>query len=209
VTELRTVADLRERYTDPGARGQAKVIGALDDNCRAFLSRCPFFVLASADASGRSDASPRGGGPGFLHVLDDHHVAWADLSGNNRLDSFQNLVANPGVGLLCMIPGLDETLRINGRATLSTDPELCAAIAIDEGKPAKVAVVVEVEEAYIHCAKAFRRGGMWKPEQWPDRTDMPTIACMLRDHVAVDITAEAIDEGLETNYRDTMWEPGG
>jgi PPOX class probable FMN-dependent enzyme len=207
--DLRSVDDLRTLYADPGARGQAKVIHALDDNCRAFLALCPFFVLATSDAAGRCDASPRGGGPGFLHVLDDHHVAWADLSGNNRLDSFQNVVANSSVGLLCMIPGMDETLRINGAASLSTSPDLCAAVAIDEGRPAKVAVVVAVEEAYIHCAKAFRRGGMWTPEQWPDRAGLPTAACMLRDHVRVDIDADVINEGLEQNYRDTMWEPGG
>jgi PPOX class probable FMN-dependent enzyme len=205
---LGDVAALRTRYADPGARGQAKVIHALDDNCRAFLAHCPFFVLATADAEGRADASPRGGHPGVITVLDDHHVAWADLSGNNRLDSFQNIVANHHVGLLCMIPGLDETLRINGTATLSTDAALCARLA-DGGRVPKVVVVVEVADAYIHCAKALRRGGLWDRDAWPDRADMPTIACMLRDHVRFDGDASVIEAGLEQNYEQTMWEPGG
>ena len=205
---MRTVDDLRAVYPDPGARGQAKVINALDDNCRAFLAHCPFFVLASADDDGRADASPKGGPPGFVHVLDDGHVAWADLAGNNRLDSFQNVVTNPSVGLLCVIPGLDETLRINGTATLSTDPGLCAQLAIGDKVP-RVAVVVAVDEAYIHCAKAFRRGAVWRPAEWPDRSAMPTMACMLRDHTGLNVEPEVIEATLERSYEQTLWEPGG
>jgi PPOX class probable FMN-dependent enzyme len=208
MADLLDVDGLRTIYKDPGPRAQAKVIHALDGNCRAFLERCPFLVFATADGDGRCDASPRGGAPGFVHVLDDHRLAFADLSGNNRLDSFQNVVANPNVGLLCMVPGRDETLRVNGRATLSDDPELCAALAID-ARPAKVVVVVEVAEAYIHCAKALRRGGVWDPERWPDQRDLPSAACMLRDHTGYDVDAQAIEDGLEENYRATMWEPGG
>jgi PPOX class probable FMN-dependent enzyme len=208
VTSLESVADLRELYPDPGARGQAKVINALDDNCRAFLAHCPFFVLASSDADGRADASPKGGQPGFVRVLDNHRIAWADLAGNNRLDSFQNIVDNRSVGLLCMIPGLDETLRINGNATLSTDAALCELLAAG-GKVPKVAVVVDVQEAYIHCAKAFRRGGVWRTDAWPDRSDMPTIACMLRDHLEFDGDAAVIEANLERSYETTLWEPGG
>jgi PPOX class probable FMN-dependent enzyme len=205
---LSSVADLRTLYPDPGARGQAKVITALDDNCRAYLAHCPFVVVATADGAGRCDASPKGGTPGFIHVLDDSHLAWADMSGNNRLDSFQNIVDNQGIGLLCIIPGLDETLRINGTATLSTDGALCEQLAID-GKVAKVAVIVTVDEAYIHCAKAFRRGGVWRREQWPDRSDMPTIACILRDHTEFDGDVAAVQARLDSSYERTMWEPGG
>ncbi len=205
---LTTAAELREWYRDPGARGQAKVVHTLDANCRAFLEHCPFFILASADAEGRCDASPRGGGAGFVRVLDDRHLAWGDLSGNNRLDSFQNVVANPAVGMLCMIPGMDETLRINGRATVTTDQAVCAGVSVD-GRTAKVAVVVEVDEAYIHCAKALRRGGLWSPDRWPDRSALPTAACMLRDHLDFDGDPAIIEENLEANYRATLWEPGG
>lgn len=207
-TSLETVADLREIYADPGERGQAKVITALDDNCRAFLAHCPFFVLASADDGGRADASPKGGPPGFIHVLDDHHIAWADLAGNNRLDSFQNIVGNNSVGLLCMIPGLDETLRINGEATLSTDSATREQVAVG-GRVPKVAAVVAVHEAYIHCAKALRRGAVWRPDEWPDRSSMPTIACMLRDHTELAVDPDVIEESLERSYAKTMWEPGG
>ena len=206
--ELTAVAELRDLYRDPGARGQAKVVRALDENCRAFLARCPFFALASADGNGRCDSSPRGGSPGFVHVLDDLHLAWGDLSGNNRLDSFQNIVANSSVAMLCMIPGMDETLRINGTASITTDATVCQRVTMD-GRPTNVAVVVAVDEAYIHCAKALRRSGLWAPDRWPDRTGLPSAACMLRDHLAFDGDPSVIDEGLEANYRDTMWEPGG
>ena len=207
-TSLESVADLREIYPDPGARGQAKVISVLDDNCRAFLAHCPFFVLASSDADGRADASPKGGPSGFVHVLDGHHIAWADLAGNNRLDSFQNIVTNRAVGLLCMIPGLDETLRVNGEATLSTDIALREQVTIG-GRVPKVAVVVEVHEAYIHCAKAFRRGAVWNRAEWPDRSTMPTISCMLRDHTGLAVEAAVIEASLERSYEQTLWEPGG
>jgi PPOX class probable FMN-dependent enzyme len=208
VDELTSVAELRTLYRDPGARGQAKVIHALDAHCRAFLAHCPFFVLATADDQGRCDASPRGGAAGFVHVLDDVHLAWGDLSGNHRLDSFQNLVANPHVGMLCMVPGMDETLRINGTASITTDTAVCERVSI-VGPPARVAVVIAIDEAYVHCAKAFRRGGMWTPDHWPDRSQLPTAACMLRDHVRFDGDPAIVEADLEANYRETMWEPGG
>ena len=133
--------DLRTIYRE--ARGGAvdKVIHKLDEHCVDFLARSPFMVLSTADADGRVDGSPKGGEPGFAQVLDDGRVAWADSSGNNRLDSFENVVENPHVALLFMIPGLDETLRINGVAELSTDADLCERFAFKD-RPAKVVAVV-------------------------------------------------------------------
>jgi PPOX class probable FMN-dependent enzyme len=137
---LESVDDLRTIYRPPARGPIDKVIHRLDAHCVDFLAKSPFFVLSTADADGVCDGSPKGGPPGFVGVLDDYRLGWADFAGNNRLDSFQNLVANDRVALLFLIPGLDETLRVNGRAELVTDPELCRRFAID-GKPARVVVV--------------------------------------------------------------------
>lgn len=205
---LSSLEELRTVYRQPSGGAVDKVIDRLDDHCAEFLAASPFFVLATAGADGGCDASPKGGAPGFVRVLDEHRLAWADLSGNNRLDSFENLVDNAHVGLLFVIPGMDETLRVNGRAELTTDPELCAALSV-EGKPAKVAVVVHVAEAYVHCSKAFRRAALWSQERWPAATERPSAACMLRDHVAIDVAASVIEDALEQDARDTLWQPAG
>ncbi len=205
---LDSVDDLRGIYRPPGRGPVDKVIDRLDEHCADFLAKSPFFVLSTADAAGVCDASPKGGPPGFVRVLDEHQLAWPDYSGNNRLDSFQNLVANDSVALLFMIPGLDETLRVNGTAELVADPTLGEALAI-AGKPATVAVVVTVGEAYIHCAKALRRGGLWSPESWLADDELPSAACIVRDHAALEADVATIDESRRLDLRTTLWEPGG
>ena len=205
---LGSVDDLRTIYRPPRGGAVDKVIHRLDAHCADFLARSPFFVLSTADAGGVCDASPKGGQPGFVRALDEHRLGWADLAGNNRLDSFENLVDNPHVGLLFLIPGLDETLRVNGTAVLRTDADLLDAFAV-EGKPARVVVVVTVAEAYIHCAKALRRGRLWDTDSWSSRDDLPSIGCIVRDHANVDVAPEVIDAALEDNLQKTLWEPGG
>lgn len=150
----------------------------------------------------------QGGAPGFVRALDEGHLAWPDLSGNNRLDSFQNLVDNPGVAMLCMIPGRDDTLRVNGTAQLRTDPELRQAVAVD-GRTPEIVVVVTVEEAYIHCAKALRRAGLWSPDAWPDLGDLPSAGCMVKDHTAAEVDGAVIDDAMEQDLQATLWQPGG
>jgi predicted pyridoxine 5'-phosphate oxidase superfamily flavin-nucleotide-binding protein len=136
-------------------------------------------------------------------------LAFPDLAGNNRLDSIGNLVDSPGVGLLFMIPGLDETLRVNGTATITSDPailELC----VDGDLVPNVAIGVDVEAAYIHCAKALRRSRLWHPEAWPALADMTSIACMLRDHYnEPDLDVGAVEDHLEVSYEQTTWAVGG
>jgi uncharacterized protein len=205
---LASVADLREHYRPPGPNPIKKVIHHLDVHCADFIAKSPFFVLSTADADGVCDGSPKGGPPGFVQVLDAQRLAWADLSGNNRLDSFQNLVTNPRVALLFLIPGLDETLRINGSAELVTDPDLGRRVAVD-GKPARVAVVVTVDEAYVHCAKALRRAELWSADHWLAAEELPSAACMVRDHVGLDIDLEAYEAARERNLQETLWRPGG
>jgi PPOX class probable FMN-dependent enzyme len=205
---LASVDDLRSLYRPPRGGPVDKVIHRLDAHCIEFLAKSPFFVLSSANADGICDGSPKGGAPGFVQALDDHRLAWADLSGNNRLDSFQNLVTNDSVALLFMIPGLDETLRVNGRAALVTEAELCERFAVD-GKQARVVVVVTVVEAYIHCAKALRRAGLWSPDSWLDATERPSAACIVKDHARIDADIATIESARQRDLATTLWEPGG
>lgn len=205
---LGSVDDLRAIYRPPGRGPVDKVIHRLDQHCADFLAKSPFFVLSSADADGVCDGSPKGGPAGFVRVLDEQRLAWPDYAGNNRLDSFQNLVTNDSVALLFLIPGLDETLRVNGTAELLTDPALCEQLAID-GKPARVVVVVTVREAYIHCAKALRRAELWSADSWLHPDELPSAACIVKDHAAIDADVAVIDDARERDLRATLWEPGG
>lgn len=203
--------ELRSVYRPPNAVPLEKVIHTLDEHCVDFLAKSPFMVLSTANADGTVDGSPKGGEPGFVSAIDDLRIAWADLSGNNRLDSFENIVTNPAVALLFMIPGLDETLRINGTAELSTDPELCESLAVG-GRPAKVAVVVTIAEAYVHCNKAFRRSSLWDSDSWISEDAIPDGATMFKAHAAEglkDMSASDINAALEKDAKATMWAPGG
>ena len=200
--------DLRTIYREAKGGAVDKVIHELDHHCVNFLAKSPFMVLSTADENGVVDGSPKGGEPGFARVLADGRVGWADSSGNNRLDSFENVVINPSVAMLFMIPGLNETLRINGTAELLTDPELGEQLSLG-GRPAKVVVAVTVEEAYMHCAKAFRRASLWDPETWSAEDALPSGVEMLRDHAAIDAPVEVIAEHYEADTKATLWAPGG
>jgi hypothetical protein len=206
--QLTSVEDLRGIYRPPAGAPVDKVIHRLDAHCVDFIAKSPFFVLSTANAHGVCDGSPKGGSPGFVEVLDEKRLAWADFSGNNRLDSFQNLVGNDSVALLFLIPGLDETLRVNGRAELVVDPELRERFAVG-GRPARVVVVVTVDEAYIHCAKALRRAELWSSETWLDRAQLPSAACIVKDHAKIDVEVAVIEEYRERDLASTLWQPGG
>lgn len=203
--EICTVDDLRAIYRLPRGGPLDKQHAVITDHDRAFIAHSTIVLIATADADGRCDVSPKGGTPGFVTVLDEHTVGIPDLAGNNRLDSMQNLVSNDGIGLLLMIPGIDETLRVNGTARLVTDPEVLQACAVGAAVP-KVAFVVDVEEVYLHCGKALRRGSLWKPEAWPDTSDMPTVPRMFRDLVAPELEVEVIEQALEADYATTLWQ---
>ncbi len=203
ITDLRA---LRERYRDPHPFVLRKQIDRIDPGARDFIARSSFVLVATASSQG-VDVSPRGGPPGFVRVLDEHRIAMTDLSGNNRLDTFINLLDQPRLGMLFLIPGLGETLRVNGRATLTSDPAILAATAI-EGRSAPVAIGVDVEECFVHCAKALLRGGLWDPDGWPGADDRPSPAQMLKDHVGLDVDAALIEADLAEGYAATMWWPG-
>jgi PPOX class probable FMN-dependent enzyme len=208
VDEICTVEELRTIYRMPRGGPVDKEHPSITEHDRSFIAHAPFVVISSADADGRCDGSPKGGPPGFVTVLDDGTVAIPDLSGNNRLDSIENIVANPYVGLLFMIPGIEETLRVNGPARLSTDPAVLDACTTHGARP-KLAIVVEPEAVYLHCGKALRRSSLWEQAGWPDTSAMPTIACMFRDLVAPTLEPAVIEAALEQDYVTTLWEPGG
>jgi uncharacterized protein len=204
-----SVDELREIYPMPAAPSVSKEIGHLDEHCRTFIAHATFMVMATGDRAGACDVSPKGGPPGFVAVLDEHRLAIPDLSGNNRLDSLANLIERPGIALLFCVPGLDETLRVNGVATITTAPEVLDA-AETRGIRPRVAIGVDVETAFLHCAKALRRGVVWQPDQWPDTTAMASVACMLRDHYGIPgMDVEAVQERLDDSYGNRMWLPGG
>jgi PPOX class probable FMN-dependent enzyme len=203
---LTSEAELRSIFPPPGRRAQEKQIDHLDDHCRALIAHAPFVAIGTTNADGTGDVSPKGGPPGFVTVLDDRRLAMGELPGNNRLDGYRNLVANPAIGMLFLVPGIGETLRVNGQGYVTTDPEVLDACALD-GRPPKVALGVDVQEAFIHCAKALRRANLWEPGQWPATDDMPTIACMLVAHAEIpgDEDGTKTAAALEAAYATTLW----
>ena len=186
---ITTPQQLRERYAEPTERARRKQLDALDAHCKAFIALSPFVVLATSDAAGRVDATPRGGAPGFVVVQGDHTLLLGDAPGNNRLDALENLLQNPQAGLLFMIPGVDETLRVNGRVELSTDPADVAACR-DERRAPKVVLRMTVQEAFLHCAKAFMRARLWHEEARMARDRLPTMNQMIHDQLGLDAPPE-------------------
>jgi uncharacterized protein len=203
-------SDLRELYRMPHEGTKMKVLPTLDKHARTFIEASPFVLIGTTSTDGTGDVSPKGGPAGFVVVLDDQRIAIPDLSGNNLLDSITNIVHGSGIGLLFLVPGVDETLRVNGHACLTTDPEVLDACAVKDRRP-KAAIGVVVAQQYMHCAKAFRRSELWSPDSWPDRDAIPSLGCILRDQISA-ISAydpALIDADLEKNYASTLWEPGG
>jgi PPOX class probable FMN-dependent enzyme len=202
--------ELRELYRMPFDTTRQKVLSTLDRHARAFIEASPFLLVGTTSSDGTGDVSPKGGPPGFVVVLDDQRIAIPDLSGNNLLDSIANIVDGSGIGLLFLVPGVDETLRVNGHACVTTDPDVLDACAVKDRRP-KAAIGVVVQQQYMHCAKAFRRSELWSAASWPDRSSLPTLGCILRDQISAisEMTPEAIDENLERDYATNLWEPGG
>lgn len=172
--------DLRAIIGNPRQLILDKVTPYVTPLVQEFVEKSPYFLLASSAADGSCDCTPRGDPPGSLFFPDDRTLIFADRKGNRRIDSMQNILENPHVGLLFLIPGTDENVRINGRATITADPELCERLAINE-KPAEVAVVVAIDEVFSHCARAILRSKLWEPESWPDPDTIPTLAAMMAE----------------------------
>ena len=176
---IRTIEELYQLYPEPKERALKKQLSRLDRHCKRFIALSPFAVIATGNASG-FDASPRGGEPGFIKVVDDLTLMIPDSPGNNRLDSLKNIIESGRVGLLFLIPGVDETLRINGAAHVSVDAEKLQLFASEKRAP-KVVIEVTIEEAYLHCAKAFMRSKLWADESRRERSVLPTMGQMIQE----------------------------
>jgi PPOX class probable FMN-dependent enzyme len=172
---LARVEDLREHYDGPMEVAVRKDIGHIDGLCRRLIAATPMLFVATYSEDGRCDVSPRGGPPGFVTVLDEQHLALPDATGNRRLDTLENVVATGRIGVIFVIPGRDTTLRVNGRAAVSAEPDLLERLT-PVGKPPRTAIVVKAEEVYAHCPKAFVRSKLWDPSTWPDPAGLPTSA---------------------------------
>ena len=199
-----TVEELRSSYGQPSERAVKKSLDRLDRHCRQFIGLSPFVVLATAGADGRVDCSPRGDPPGFVEVLDDRTVLLPDRPGNNRVDSLGNVLENPQVGLLFMIPGVNETLRLNGRATLTTDPARLEPLSV-KGRAPRSGLVVEVEEVFLHCTKALVRSHLWADSSRVDRKAvLPSFGQMLADHVGLP-DGDALEREVQAKIRRTLY----
>jgi PPOX class probable FMN-dependent enzyme len=197
-TTITSLAALRAVYPEPAGRAVLKQLSELDVHCARFVALSPFVVLATSDAAGRADASPRGGPPGFVKLADARTLLIPDAPGNNRLDSLENIIGTGQAGLLFMIPGINETLRVNGKAVLSLDPADLAACA-DERRAPLLVIRLSVEEAYLHCAKAFMRSGLWKPENQVAREALPSMGRMMADQTGMAGPVETQEE-MERRY---------
>jgi uncharacterized protein len=170
---IATEAELRELLTDPLPVVASKIVDRLNPLTRQFIERSPFLLLATADEHGNCDVSPRGDPAGFVRILDESTLLIPERPGNRIADSLRNIVRNGHVGLLFVIPGVGDTFRVNGRATLTTDATLLAPCAV-EGKVPKVGILVDIDAAYTHCSKAFLRSQLWDPSRFVDRSELPT-----------------------------------
>ncbi len=195
-----SAAALRQLVGEPWQLNVCKLLPALDAHCRAFLARCPFLLIGTADATGRCDVSPRGDAPGFVTPLDDQTLLLPERPGNRRADTLRNLLDNPHVGLLCLIPGVDETLRVNGRAALVRDAALLERAVVHGNRPV-LAIAVEVEECFLHCGRSFKRAHLWDTASWLRRAALPSLAQMLMDQVQPrDVTLEELEHDVEEAY---------
>lgn len=197
--------ELRELVPPPpdGSPPLRKQIDHLDEHCRDFIARSPFFLLATASADGDCDASPRGGPAGFVRVLDERRLLVPEYPGNRRADSHRNMLENPRAAMLFAIPRLRETLRLAGRAYITRDAELLADLGVN-GRAPKLGIGLEVEEAFIHCAKAFIRSNLWDPDSWSE--EIPSGAAILRDHMDIpDLTVDQVAAGLAEGYSKRLY----
>ena len=195
--------ELRTVYREPAARATQKVLDHLDGHCRKFIALSPLCILSSADADGCADASPRGDPPGFVKVLDEKTLLLPDRPGNNQVDSLQNIVDNPGVGLLFFVPGMNETLRVKGKAEIVTDTKLLEPLTVKRRAPLS-GLQITVEEAFLHCGRALLRSRLWDPEAQIERSNYPTYGQVLADQIK-GADAREIDQSEEETNRERLY----
>jgi PPOX class probable FMN-dependent enzyme len=205
MTRINSLEELRQHYGPTHEGASKKVLRKLYVHCRRFIELAPLLCLGTS-AAGGADVTPRGDAPGSVLVLDELTIAIPDWPGNNRLDSLRNILENPHVGILFLVPGLTETLRVNGEAVLSADPELLSRWEVAHGgKRPKIAIVVTIREVFLHCGKALLRSKLWNEDYKIAKGTLPSFAQMLKDQTAMQYSVADIDNALEKAYRDTLW----
>jgi len=198
-------ASLRTLYGEPSELARLKQLDYLDPHCRRFIGQSPFLVIGTTRPGSGTDVSPRGDAPGFVQVIDDRTLAIPDRLGNNRVDTMSNLVHEPAVGLIFFIPGIDETLRVNGSATLSRDPALLQAMAVN-GKLPRLAIKVAVREAFLHCGKALKRSKLWGEDYKIAPKSFPSLGRIIVEQVKpTNITVEEADARVEDGYKNRLY----
>ena len=198
---IETIAQLRTLYPAATERIVKKQLAALDAHCQRLIALSPFVVIASGGKDHAMDASPRGGLPGFVRIVDEQTLLIPDAPGNNRLDTFENIIATEQVGLLFLVPGVDETLRVNGTARLSCAEELISRFADHTRRP-KLVIEVKVEAAYLHCPKALMRSKLWHPESRIDRAQLPTVIEMINDQTGIIVPVKTHEQTREDFVKD-------
>ena len=201
VTETSALKDI---IGEPKPEIANKEMPALDKHTRHFLGLCPFLCISTADTVGNQDVSPRGDPPGFVRVLDDTTILIPDRKGNRRVDTLRNILENPNVGLLLFLPGVEEVLRINGKATITDDPDLLADSAVNGSIPV-LGILVKIDDVFFHCAKAVIRSQLWNPETLIDRSDFPTYGEIVRDQRAPGQDADAVNAQLQEDYKTRLY----
>ena len=201
--EIEDLAALRRVIGEPIPGLGLKNQSTISDEAREYIEHSPFLVLATSDAEGRLDASPKGDGPGFCLIEDERTLVIPDRPGNKLVYGLQNILANPRVGVIFMLPGTPETVRVNGIATLTADPDLLARLAA-RGKPAVLAIRIQVEECFHHCAKAFLRSQLWKPESWQERLKISFGKMAAKRAKLGDDVAAKFDAAIEDDYRTNL-----
>jgi uncharacterized protein len=205
LTYLTSIDELRPPYLEPSKLIRAKQLDQLDKHCCNFIARVPLVIIGSSHPQRGHDVSPRGDAPGFVRIFDPTHLAIPDRPGNNRLDTMENLLSNPEIGLLFVIPGIDELLRVNGTARLTQSPELLQSMAVDEKLP-KLAIVVTVTEAFLHCTKALKRSRLWADEYRVNRGELPSLGQMLSDHTRLtSLTVTDIEARIAKDARENLY----
>jgi uncharacterized protein len=204
VEYITSLDELRAIAGEPGRAARTKVLRELDEHARDYIARSRFCVLATCGSDGTCDVSPRGEPGAIALVLDPTTLVLPDRPGNKRLDSFRNIIQNPHVGLLFLMPPMTETLRVNGRARLVRDAPYFADLAVD-GRQPRFAVEVSVDEVYLHCAKALLRSALWQPETWPERQALPSAAQIWRDHIGLSESVDQIDASIQDGYRTNLY----
>jgi PPOX class probable FMN-dependent enzyme len=200
-SDVVTSADeIGEIVGEPRDAAIKKDIGQLDQHCRAIIARSPFLLVATSGAGGTCDVSPKGDAPGFVRVLDDHTLVIPDRPGNRRMDSYRNILENPHVGLIFIVPGMEETLRVNGTAQIVRDAQVLEQCAVD-GKRPQLAIAVGVEEAFIHCPKCFLRSKLWDTSTWRPRSELPSMAEIMVDQLKVDVPVETVAKVLDAAHK--------